>query len=46
MWILTHELLANFCKSANIREFLLLFAKLGEFDKKNRKFAAVLKDLR
>ena len=27
MWVLTRELLANFCKSAYIREFLILFAK-------------------
>ena len=45
MWILTRELLTNFCKSAYIREFLLLFAKLGEFNKKNHKFTAVLKGL-
>ena len=29
MWILTHELLANFCKSAFILESLPLLAKFG-----------------
>ena len=43
MWGLTLELLANFSKSAYIREFL--FREIYEKLIKNRKFTAVLKHI-